>query len=278
MLIFALALAACSTEREQATSQPTAAPQATALAVTPASQAPSGAVPLNAIAASPDAFAGKRVTVQGNIAQMVGQRAFTLADQAGDTRLLVVMAEPDATIPVGEAVVLTGDVSSFELNAVERASSVDLQPDLFAEYAGQPVIVAQSLNLAVPAAGIPDPGSNAGSTASAGISVTLDEIGDNPGAYYGKTVTLEAAIAQIVGLNAFTLNEPGALSDDNLLVVTPQQGIPAGTGERVEVTGAVREFDLAAIEGDTGLDLQDDLLSAYDGRAVVIASAIEPVQ
>jgi len=155
LALIALALAACSVRWDQADVRATAEE---------VSQAPKDTTPLSAIALHPESYNGMNVSVYGTVLDLIGERAFILNDTARKTPLLVVMAEPDSRIPLGRDVVLSGRVRIFDLPEIERASGVDLRDDLFASNAGQPVIIAQSLNLAV---------RGAGSAHSAGGSATL---------------------------------------------------------------------------------------------------------
>lgn len=48
-------------------------------------------------------------------------------------------------------------------------------------------------------------------------------------------------------------------------------------GDLVQVTGPVRQFDIAALEEDPGVDLTDDAFTELEDRPVIVASGVNPV-
>jgi len=80
---------------------------------------------------------------------------------------------------------MTGKVAKFVVADVERLRLLDLDPELYVEYEGKPAIIAQAV------APAPKPG----------------EITSNPSQYYGRTLAVAGEIENIVGPNAFTLDE-----------------------------------------------------------------------
>ena len=93
------------------------------------------------ILASPEAFAGERVTVTGTIARL-GPRHFTI----GRPPLLVVATE----IPEGAAtdglVRVVGTVRVFDLAEVEDELDAELDDERLGRYEGAPVIVAEEVD------------------------------------------------------------------------------------------------------------------------------------
>lgn len=47
-------------------------------------------------------------------------------------------------------------------------------------------------------------------------------------------------------------------------------------GDTVEVTGTVRQMDIAEVEEDYGLDLEDELYADYEGDLVLVADQVSP--
>ena len=87
-------------------------------------------------------------------------------------------------------------------------------------------------------------------------------------------------VEDIVGPNAFTLDEDELLGANDLLVLnaTPKQAI--NDGEKVAVTGVLRSFVVADIERDYDLtwdlDLQRKLEAEYSNKPVFIANSVYP--
>jgi len=135
----------------------------------------------------------------------------------------------------------------------------------------------------------------AGGEESAGpeAGITLSELSDDPEGLYGSQVVVSGEVSDIVGGDAeaivpgsgaatgFVLGE----GDQSALVVG--SGIPQlaalraeediADGDVVQVSGTVREYDLAALEEDLGVDLADDAFDAFDERPVIVARGVNLV-
>ena len=64
----------------------------------------------------------------------------------------------------------------------------------------------------------------------------------------------------------------------DILVVhnlTGGAGPALGEGASVQVTGPVRRFDLAKVETEIGADLQEGLYTGFNGKPVIVATAVE---
>jgi hypothetical protein len=123
-------------------------------------------------------------------------------------------------------------------------------------------------------------------------ATNVDQIIEDAGTYYGKTVTVTGQVANVVdplgGMIdsvAFTMvsgdqSAEAGVSPDELLVIRAPTTIFGGpdlnlaTSEQVEATGAVVVFNLAEIEQTTGLNLDDQALRDWDGRPAVIAWSV----
>lgn len=222
-----------------------------------------GNVTTEEVADKTNALIGQTVTVRSEPVEKVGTNSFTVGDEQffGTETILVVNASGKPfVLPTDDDtdVQVTGKVAKFVRADVDREFDLDLQPELYVEYEGKPALIAQSIALA------PEPG----------------EITKDPSQYYGKTLAVTGEVEDIVGPNAFTLDEDELLGANDLLVLnaTPKQAI--NDGEKVAVTGVLRSFVVADIERDYDLtwdlDLQRKLEAEYSNKPVFIANSVYP--
>ncbi|RZU31926.1 hypothetical protein [Blastococcus saxobsidens] len=93
--------------------------------------------------------------------------------------------------------------------------------------------------------------------------------------YDGQTVVLSADVNRVLGPAAFSLAGTDDTTIEPLLVVAPDAS-EVRADSTVAVTGTVRlSFDLAAVEEETGTDLDDEQLERFDGRPYVTAGRVE---
>lgn len=138
------------------------------------------------------------------------------------------------------------------MDVIEREASprVDI-PDVLREtLPDQPAIVAQSVTLPAAEQGRGE------------VGATVEEIAGSGPTYPGQLVTVNGEVSELVDDSAFVL-------EDELLVVPVPAARLEGleTGSNVRVTGPAREFDVADFERRLGVDLPDDELRRYEGRA-----------
>ncbi|MDP8922205.1 MAG: hypothetical protein M3O34_04925, partial [Chloroflexota bacterium] len=108
------------------------------------------------IADHPEVYAGKAVTVRGEVGEALGSRSFALEEDDllfEDAVLVLTTGQmtgrdgrplaPDAL--VDRPVWVTGTVRLFNRVEVERDLGIDLDDELFAEWEGRPAIVARSI-------------------------------------------------------------------------------------------------------------------------------------
>lgn len=103
----------------------------------------------------------------------------------------------------------------------------------------------------------------------------LGSIIDTPGEYLGAVVVVRGELVEQFGPGALAMADT-RLGDPDVIPVllTREAGaLPAAT--LVAVTGEVRLLDLAALEGELGVDLPDQTLAPFVGRPVILASSIE---
>ena len=69
--------------------------------------------------------------------------------------------------------------------------------------------------------------------------------------YYGRTVTVQAEVEDVLGNNMFTLDEDSVLAGSDVLVLVPR-GVASGLthDQKVVVTGQVRPFVEADLDRD----------------------------
>jgi hypothetical protein len=118
----------------------------------PAAPAPRPAIPsaASSIADRPDAFYGQNVSVYATVERQVSPTAFTIdQDPKATGKEVLVLArrlhekvEPTAYITViGEVV----RANAAEIGKVSKEVAASLPPDLLAQYAGKPVVVATAV-------------------------------------------------------------------------------------------------------------------------------------
>lgn len=206
---------------------------------------------------------GQTVTIRSNALEVVEPSTFVVGDQEffGGEDILVVNASGEVfELPEEDTEVqVTGEVVEFLIADVESEYDLDLDPDLYVDYEGQPAIIAQSL------AAAPEPG----------------EIAEDPTQYYGETLAVTGEIETIYGDNTFTLDEDELFGGEDLLVVVNNPTVaPIQDGETVAVTGELRQLVIADLETDYDLtwdlDVQEQLEAEYSDRPVLVVDEVYP--
>jgi len=117
------------------------------------------------------------------------------------------------------------------------------------------------------------------------VPVAANIVATNPDAYYGQSVTMTAAVDQILSKTAFsigqrTVGEAAKRSGSEaagVLVVAPSLHDAVDLNAYVTVLGEVVRFDPAAITSkvkDYKADLAPDVLEKYRGRPAVLATSV----
>jgi hypothetical protein len=200
---------------------------------------------------------GKSVTVRGEVEEVISPKAFTIEGDRlfNDPEVLVVNTTEDPAVE-DALVQVTGTVRQFSKAEIENQFDLDLAQELEVEFRGKPVLIAKVVVLT------PHPG----------------EIAEEPNPYIGKTVTISGKVAEVIGANAFTLDDQELIGGKELLVVG---AIPAGSideGKTVRVTASIRQFVMAEIERDFDIGLQPGLKAEYEGKPVAITQSIQIVE
>ena len=206
---------------------------------------------------------GQTVTIRSNALEVIEPATFSVADQEffGGENIIVVNASGEPFVLPTEddtEVQITGEVTEFVLADVESAYDLDLDPDLYVEYADKPAIIAQSIALA------PEPG----------------EIAADPSQYYGETLAVTGEVETVYGINTFTLDEDELFGGEDLLVVALNSSEAIQDGETVAVTGELRSFTIADLERDYDLtwdlDVQQQIEAEYTDRPVLVVDEVYP--
>ncbi|PSB14183.1 hypothetical protein C7B69_19315 [filamentous cyanobacterium Phorm 46] len=206
---------------------------------------------------------GKTVTVRSKPINKLSPSTFTISDQKffGSETILVVNATGKPfVLPAesGQDIQVTGTVRNFVLADIEREYKLGLQPNQYAEYESKPVIVAQSMALS------PTPG----------------ELTSDPKKYYGKTLAVSGEVETIRSPNSFTLDEDKLIGGEDLLVIHTVPKTSVKEGEKVAVTGVLRQFVLAELERDYDLQwdltLKQKLEVEYTNKPVLISTGVYP--
>ena len=227
---------------------------------------------IDKIAEDPEAYLGQTVTVGGEVNQILGPQAFVIEgnDIIGGDELLVVGANAMNRIRNDEVVQVTGPVRRFDLAQVERDLGVDLDDNLFRDWADKPAIVARNI-VATPLA------------AGSAEAVTIDELTDDPRRYADRLVTTFGSVDRVISPRALVIDNSEFFTEDQVLVVgaRPIPNVSARAEENaaindapVLVTGTVRPFRIADFVRDLGADLDDNLFRDWDGKPAIVARDI----
>ena len=210
-----------------------------------------------------DRLIGETITIRSQPITSVSPTSFTVKDEAlfGSETILVVNATGQTlTLPDQQNIDIqaTGEVRRFVLPEINRDYNLNLQPDLYSEYEGRTVIVAQSMVLA------PQPG----------------EIISNPNLYYNQTLAVAGEVADKKNELLFTLNEGQLLGGEELLVLRTDSQPMISDDQSVVVTGVLRPFVVAELQRDYNLtwdlDMQRQLEVEYSNKPVVVATGVYP--
>ena len=265
-LLLAAASLAVSTAKTNATSQINTSDRADAsnlLAQADADMEEAENVTTEEVAEDTEALIGQTVTIRSDALEVIEPASFTVGDDEffGGEEILVINASGEIfELPEDDTEVqITGEVAEFVFADIESEYDLDLDPDLYVDYEGQPAIIAQSL------APAPEPG----------------EIAENPDRYYGQILAVTGEVETVYGENTFTLDEDELFGGEDLLVVvTNPTEAPIEDGETVAVTGELRPFIVSEFETDYDLtwdlDIQEEIEAEYSERPVLVVDRVYP--
>ncbi len=112
-----------------------------------------GGVTAQMVIENPDAYIGKTVTVSGDVEEIHGPKAFNMDSGVSVGELLVVGREPFPNLAdadnrmyvINDVATVTGVVKKFVMADVEKEVGWDLDPNIFSEFEGKTVLVANSV-------------------------------------------------------------------------------------------------------------------------------------
>ena len=216
---------------------------------------------------NPPAFYGQEVTIEGGFGEMVGPNAFTLWDEdfidIGQEGLLVLAASDGAFdfTPVEETMLrVTGTVYEYDRASLEGTVGYALDEGTFTDYQNFTVLVASEI-------------------ANMDNVDTLANVDQQPESFYGQTVTLEGHIGDTVGDSAFVLFRDQLVGvGGRVLVIAPDFDPATVENNQVQATGVVQPVDAPTIVTETGLTLDENLLSDYQDWTALIANEVMSVE
>ena len=213
--------------------------------------------------AEEEAMVGEEVTVRGEIEEVDPGVAFVLEEEEGlfdDDEVLVINVSEQIVPEASEDMKLqvTGEVGTLILADVERDYGLDLDPEFYTEYESQPVIFATYMV----------------------ASPEIEEVSENPEAFYGQEISVQGEVDEIRNEYAFTLQEDELFEGDDLLIINAT-GEPIPTeDETVVVTGMVRPYIQSEFERDYDLtwdlDIQEEIEAEYTEKPVLVVDSIYP--
>lgn len=223
------------------------------------------------VAEKPSELFGQKLTLRGAVGRTGSNSSFLLKDEdlfglIDDAEVLVINqtgallpARPQEDIELqvtGRVAMLTPDkISQLGLSSVE-----------YSQYTNKAVVFADSI----------------------AISISPDELFDNPEAYYYKPVAVKGEIEQVVSPNSFTMEDDEIIDEifgsRDLLVLgaDPEQVFAEDSG--VVVTGIVRPLDMSELRNYYGDMLGNQIRSELDLAAedrpqpVLIANGVYPIR
>lgn len=93
---------------------------------------------------------------------------------------------------------------------------------------------------------------------------------------FGQQVRVTGEVATIISPNAFTIGGD-EIGENPILVVGTIMPLGIEAGERVQVTGTVKEFQVPGYEQDLDLDLIDQEYEDFDGDPAIQADSVSEV-
>lgn len=209
------------------------------------------------------AYLGQTVTVREEAEEVIGEAAFLLDEDQlfGGEEVLVINASGEGLfLADGDdtEVQVTGEVRELVIADLETEYGLDLDPELYAEYEQQPVIVAESLALA------PDP----------------EDLTDEPELYYGRRIAVNAEVEELWTADTMSVDGDALFGDDDLLVINPNATLDFVEDEEVVMTGVLQPFVASDVETEYNLtwdlDLREQIEAEYTERPVLVADEVYP--
>lgn len=233
-------------------------------------------VTVSEIYANPQAFYDEDdITVSGEVSRVLHPFAYTIGGEAFGGQELLVVGPPPAVVseerteerPIlrSDIVQIAGELRPFQPTAIEEEIGADLDEERFAQFEGEPVLVAASTALTprFPLLG--------------GEFVSVEEVLEDPEEWFDDTVTVSGEVVRVLGPNLFVF----AGEEGNELVVVDATGDITGSAaveaNVVQVSGPVVPFDLAAVEALAGVELDEAVATDLAGYPTIVGRAIRVI-
>jgi hypothetical protein len=100
---------------------------------------------------------------------------------------------------------------------------------------------------------------------------------DDLDVYVGVEVTVLGRVDEVLTSSAFTIVGPEGITVEPLLVVAAEEVGELTPGTPVTVAATVgREFEVAEVESELGVDLEDAQFEQWQGQEYLAATIVEP--
>lgn len=218
-------------------------------------------VDIEDVSEEPKDVIGQEVTLRGEFLSEVDGSSFKLREDTlfpNDDVLVINVTGNKYSVPLGETtgMWITGVVEPFERETLAKQYKLTLDPTLYEEFEGQPVVIADYIALA------PDP----------------EEIAENPTTFYGQRVVVDGEVDTIFAPDAFSLQNGQLFDETGLLVVG---AVPELASEGpVAVSGILQPFSIADLDAEYDLlwepDVQKTLEDDFTGQPVIVVQEIYP--
>jgi hypothetical protein len=144
--------------------------------------------------------------------------------------------------------------------------------------------LAGALLVAMIAAPSAQRGRRGGADANTGLPIATNTILQNPDAYYGKPVTISAAVDQMLSKTTFLIDQRRAAGAAEvkaigkpILVIAPYLTSRLEQNNYLLIRGEIIKFDplaIAKVAADYTLDLALDTVAKYQGQPVLVATSV----
>lgn len=210
-----------------------------------------------------ESLVGQEITVRNIVEDTIGEDGFIVEADTGESVLIinntgVPFELPDPNIPIQA----TGTVEAFSADQIENQYGISVDRNLYADYEGQPTIVADSIALA------PNP----------------ENFYNAPEGYFeNQAIAIEGDVRLLEETNnAFALFEEGWANDVGVLAIGVDaylEGEPIEEGENVVVTGTAEQASEQLLqEANLGWDDAQiqEFLTRYENRPVIVVDGVYP--
>jgi len=108
-------------------------------------------------------------------------------------------------------------------------------------------------------------------------NVSTEEIAEDTKQYIGQVVTIRSEPLETIGTNTFTVEDEQFFGSEPILVVNATGQVfafPEEDGVDIQATGEVRNFVLADLNQEYGLNLDATIYGDYENRPAIIAQSL----